>query len=123
MILDTLTPLELEILRDRLELSDCLVDVLGAEVTEPDDIGGYHPDDIEHVAALLLAGDEQGANDHSEALTRDMIIDCVDGSTYYVGHDDGMTKPQKLSAIQRAGESLANKVGEHYERRVVFPLY
>jgi hypothetical protein len=54
---------------------------------------------------------------------KEVLADCVEGSTYYGASDGGDLSPQRMAAIARAGESLARKVSEVVGRRVVFPCH
>lgn len=99
-----LTKLEREILMHRLEAPDCLADAL----EEP----------LEAVESAIesLPADFSPSSD----LQRRVLIDAVEGSTYYGAA--GGESAQKQSAIYRAGCSLARKIGEMAGREGVrFP--
>lgn len=118
----TLTKLEKDILDHRLEISDCICEALNDGATE--DLERWHEDDVEDVCLELLRGDYEGAKAINERLFLEVLIDAVEGSTYYGAAIADQSK-QKLAAIKRAGESLASKIDFIIERDkpIEFPLY
>jgi len=103
------TPSEWAALAHRLEVPDALADVL-------DD---YCPDDVHYVCECLLAGDWRRAVDHSTQLVDDVLVDCVEGSTW-VGCASQET-PQRLAAARRTLASLAKKIELMTGRRINVP--
>ena len=117
-----LTFLEFDILKHRLSVPDCIAQALGSD--DPDNPEGYHPDDVDAVCRLLHDGDFGAALNVGELITFEVLADAVNGSTFYCAsesYDD--PSDQKLSAIARAGRSLAEKVAELTGIEVTFPTY
>lgn len=98
-----LTPLEIEILKHRLEVPDCIAQSLDADTG-----------DVDKVCKLLLAslatGELDDEQDYNLPLGRDILAECVEASTYCGAMTD--ESPAKYRAAQRAAESLAKKVGK-----------
>ena len=118
-----LTPLEKDILNHRLEVPDSIIDALTDN--DADEFGNWHPVDIEYVAERLLAGEFKDAIYHNEAITHAVLIDAVEGSTYWAVADGAGKSSQKIGSIIKAGQSLAVKIQEFTEsnRELEFPLY
>lgn len=119
-MLDTLTELEREILNHRLEVGDCIAEVLTADDRDAGregvDAQGYHWDDIEAVAHFLHVGRWQHALDINEGIVREVLWEAIDGNTY-VGTcegavEDGQMTRQAFVARERAMDSLTMKVWE-----------
>jgi len=111
-----LTPLQIEILRDRLSLDDCLLEVMRDTYYED---GKAMPSDAElelafgQVNALLVTKNLETAGNMSEHA-RWILEDCYDGSTWTDRADnafqDGEISQQKLAAERRAFENLGEKL-------------
>lgn len=111
-ILEQLTPLERHILNHRLDASDAIADAL-SDCPEP---YTWDFDTIDEVAQMLRHDSWQMAIEVGTKLVQDIIWDCIDGDVFVDISEDawlsGEISQQKLSAIQRAGDSLKAKVLE-----------
>ena len=118
----TLTKLERDILNHRLEVPDAICEALNADTTE--DLERWHPDDVDDVCECFLNGEFQKGFDVSEMLAKEVLVDAVEGSTYF-GAAIADQSDQKKAAIAKAGKSLADKVDFIVERDepIEFPLY
>jgi hypothetical protein len=115
-----LTKLESDILRHRLEVPDAIADALADE--------GYRPDFIWGAAEYILNGITRHGLDLSrellqEPLCRDILQDCIEGSTYCgsmieVGAESRQVEQAKYRAAVRAMESLAEKIGAAIDRKL-----
>jgi len=111
-----LTPLQLEILNDRLELDDCLVDVIC-------DDGICQPRDVRVVSWTLASGNLYAAMKYSESITNAVLVDAVEGSTYYISGQPGRDALQNYN-VARSGEALGRKVAQFVGcERVEFPVW
>jgi hypothetical protein len=109
-----LTPLEYEIVAHRLTVPECIAECL------PD----YHPEDVADCCESLLDVLRCGLKlDAASLLVRDVLIDCVEGSTYCGCANGGGVSAQKLAAIHRAAESLARKVAKFTGRKLEAVLH
>lgn len=106
----TLTPAEWAAIQHRLETPDALADAL------EDD---YARDDVETVASLLLLGEYESAMAVSETLVEAVMVDAIEGSTYAASVLNTPLERKALAALEHAAE----KVGKHYQRRVIAPNY
>lgn len=107
-----LTDKELEALNHRLEAGDAIADAL--EIT-------HDRDEVEWVAEALYYGDFKTAAEFPE-VTRDVIDDCVTGSTMCGSLEiDCDITPQKAAAVRRTMRSLAAKVERFTGRPCVAP--
>ncbi len=99
-----LTRLEREILGHRLEVPDCIEEALN------DGSGheSFAPEDIDHVCELLLGEQFQEALDSSQRITTEVLIDCVEGSTYLATMS--CESNRRVSCAIKAAEHLARKV-------------
>jgi len=116
-----LTELETKILNHRLEVPDAIVDALNGE----EDENIFFPDDIDDICEMLLEGSFLSAQDYSYTITEAVLVDCVDGSTYWGASKTNGDSNQKLGAIERAGNSLVKKIRAFtdHEEAIVFPTY
>jgi len=119
----TLTTRQADILRHRLEAPDALAEAL--EV--------YHPDDVRDVADLLLGALTANAIDTGPAeeadgvacarlLTREVLVDCLEGSTYVGAAKDDVSS-QAIAGFCISGDNLAEKIGAYVGRDVFFATY
>lgn len=122
-----LTKLEKDILDHRLEAVDAIEDALNQDEEFLDDDG--HPDDsrmdfVSNFCDAFVSGDYETPSEFDGELANAILIDAVDGSTYWaVSRYD--VSPQMLAAIEKAGDRLANKIREHTHCRkeLEFPKY
>lgn len=96
------TPLEIEILKHRLEVPDCIAEALG----------DYHPEDVDAVCWLLITHLDRGEwpPEPPGQLECDVLAEAVEGSTYCATLFDGEQGKAKYRAACRAAEALAKKV-------------
>lgn len=109
-----LTDLEWDILVHRLVLPDCLAEALGRDEHK-----------VAAVCEALTIMGLHAAMNYDRQLTEEVLIDCVEGSTYY-GSAIGVESDSKLWAIGRAGDRLADKIADALgmgEDRLIFPHY
>lgn len=106
----TFTKLETEIIQHRLGVPECIADALEE----------YSREDVEAECFNLQRGIVEF--DLTQLLHRDILAECVEGSTFY-GAAVGNETPQKLASIERACESLADKVSKALGRKIIFPLH
>lgn len=111
-----LTPLEWEVMEHRLDVEDCLIDALC------DDDDGFDRDDTAAVIELLQQGEWEQALDVEPDIAVEVLCDCVNGSTFF-GCAEHNVSEQKLNAIIKAGESLADKVEAWSGKSCVFPCH
>jgi hypothetical protein len=94
-----LTKLEREILEHRLEVPDCIAEFLEADF-----------DEVYAACQQIAAGEISDS-----PLVRDILADCVEGSTFcgtMIGAvDDGDVTRAQYRAATRAAHSLARKIG------------
>lgn len=109
-----LTTLEHEILQHRLVIGDCIAGCFLADDCQ------WTFDEIVDVADLLANGDLDGAVAMNQELAFAVLQDAVEGSTY-LGAAIGNVSDHKFAAIERAGESLADKVGRFIEKTIYCP--
>jgi len=95
-----LTKLEKDILNHRLEVPDSIFEALE----------DYTQEDIDMICELLIKGLYDDAISFNTHATNEILIDCVEGSTYWAAADGGGASYQGLNAIIRAGKSLAKKI-------------
>lgn len=100
------TPMEWEIIDHRLGVPDAIAEAL------EEDFPGVHPDTImDRCYAICMCGCVP--DDLDDKLSRYIIWDCVDGSTFMDGVDDAYPDEltqQKVAAYRRAMNSLERKV-------------
>jgi len=128
-----LTKLERDILNHRLEVvGDSMTEIDPIDILTPDEaetadgLNQYHPVDVEGICNLLLEGKFNDALACSDSITNDILVDCVEGSTYWAAADgQGGYSEQRLGQVKRAGDSLAKKVQGFtgIERELEFPNY
>jgi len=110
-----LTEMEQRILNHRLEVPDAIADAI--EAGEDDEVGA--------VCDKLIAGDLDGANAIDADLTKYVLADAVEGSTYLACADGalsgGETTPQKYGAECRVGRSLAKKISAYVGQALRIP--
>lgn len=110
-----LTRFEIAILEHHLEVPDAIAEALD----QPVEI-------VETITDPLLSGlskyhlDTSYAESVNPAITRDVLADCVKGSTYWATFEDDETKQR---AIAKAGERLAEKIGQYAGRNLTFPTW
>ena len=100
-----------EILEHRLEIPDCIHEVLN------DDLGldlGNPPVELERVeesSNKLKALAKQGTIDWSELndLDKEVLWDSIDGSTF-IGASEGNVSQQQYSGFQRSFNNLVDKL-------------
>lgn len=111
------SPSEIALLRHRLEVSDCIIDVLcDHEDDEIAEIAVRDPSKV-HFTCLQLMGEmEMGRSvEYVVALTtqqplwREVLRDAVGGSTYVACIDDEVS-PGKRGAAIRAARSVVRKL-------------
>lgn len=109
-----LTLLEVEILAHRLDVPDAI----------HESCDGYLSEDVLYVCELLMAGKYNEAMENANMLTPLVLVDCVEGSTYY-GASKGNVTVDRLVEIGDAGKSLATKISVFLNLDTVpeFPLY
>ena len=101
------TPHEAKIIKHRLEVPDALADALEAD---------FGNDDVADAAIWLRVRlDMRNAIDF-DALTkveRAVLVDSLEGSTYFCGLDDavilGELTPQAAGAVERAASGIESK--------------
>ena len=96
-----LTPKEWDILKHRLEASDCLADVFEEY---------WDAAEIDAACSQLLKGDMPG----NVALAHDILADCIEGTTYLCSDD----RPRQYAAACRAFESLVPKIEQYINRKL-----
>lgn len=100
-----LTDVEREIIEDRLELDDCLQDVLGEEFGE---------DNIYDASRHLLAEGKRGYYVLMSPLRKAIIEDCVAGSTWAYRTDSavstGHLPKSEAAKCTRAQRSIERKL-------------
>lgn len=108
----TLTKTQSDILQYRLDADDAIVATLQWDGV--DFSSGYHRVAIECVIDAIRQCfdhskriDLRPALEISEGITRAVLIDCVEGSTYF-----GAWSPQFEMEIIRAGDNLARKISD-----------
>jgi hypothetical protein len=108
-----LTATQREILNHRLTVPDAMAEVLAED---------HAAEDVELVADLLLAGRLSDAMAHSGAVTHDVLVDAVEGSTV-TGCDisEHGRSSLRIQATINAGNALARKIGKFVGREVAFP--
>ena len=107
-----LSEAEKRILHDRLQLDDCLNDV----VQDTFDEGTYDPDHVSLICNLLHKEEYEKAFTEDKELATFLLADAVNGSTWLAATDnlirfDGKPEIIRTTAI-RTGERLASKVRE-----------
>lgn len=121
-----LTGYEARILRHRLDIPDAIVDALtDVEEGEPP----YSEADVESVVDALSRSLGEGHEiDTTEAeaispeITRDVLVDCVDGSTW-VGCMKGNVSNATIGRAVATGQRLADKIAAYAKRNVEFPCH
>ena len=81
-----LTPTELEILKHRLDVPDALADAIAEE-------NGFEWDDVSDTAERLskrIELDHGFVSDQLTVLERIILIDCLDGSTFFGSAEDAV---------------------------------
>lgn len=109
-----LTRFERTILNHRLAAPDAIDDALA-------DTPGINRDNIATVAALCIDGRFDDAFNIDASTTRAVLIDAIDGSTYY-GASRSQSN-QMRTAIYQTGCSLARKIGNAMGVRIDYPDY
>ena len=123
----TLSKLEAEILWHRMTAVDCLCDALGVDAAVPSS-AGYHPQDVELVAELLMRGDWNSATSFNDRIRDSILIDCVDGGTFIaaVATDlaDGDTGERaKFQRYIKAATRLAAKISDLTGCHCEYPMH
>lgn len=122
-----LSDAEKKILNDRLQMDDCLNDVVQDTFEE----GIYDPEHVSMICNLLHKGEYDKALEEDKELAVFILADAVNGSTWAAQtHNliqDGAPQIVLTTAI-RTGERLADKVQEYllqFDSEVVvsFPRY
>ena len=122
-----LSDAEKKILNDRLQMDDCLNDVVQDTFEE----GTYDPEHVSMICNLLHKGEYDKAIEEDKELAVFILADAVNGSTWAAQtHNliqDGAPQIVLTTAI-RTGERLADKVQEYllqFDSEVVvsFPRY
>jgi hypothetical protein len=108
-----LSPLQAEILSHRLEVPDALADALERSTEQ-----------VEAACEelLRLAKSRTIVWDALNSLSREVLIDAVEGSTYY-GASSAGEHPRQLANISKAGDSLADKLAKVSGQPVYFPSF
>tara|TARA_R110000803_G_scaffold210718_1_gene283370 strand:+ start:6821 stop:7159 length:339 start_codon:yes stop_codon:yes gene_type:complete len=98
-----LSPLQKKILDHRLEVPDALAEAIGLDADEF----------ISEVCANLIVGNYLSAMLENPATVRALLVDCVEGSTYWAASQGwGDATDLQLANITRAGQALARKVSK-----------
>lgn len=108
-----LTDNEWEIIEHRLSLSDSVADVLS------DQFDGLTYEQAQDKCEALCSRIEASKTIDVAALTeheRAMLVDCMDGSTFFADIDDAVWEGEmtrgKVLALRKAGRSLQRKLNE-----------
>lgn len=114
-----LTKRQSEALRHRLDVSDALADVFEDE---------HDRSDVEHVCDLLLSGLTTGAivtaaaDSFSPVLTRKVIRDCIEGSTWIAVNDCDAPDDKRAAGAYRTLEGLAEAVRDYIGHECRIPV-
>lgn len=115
MIILQTTEREWAILEHRLGVPDSIADVLSYEY-------GHNRDKVEQVVEILRQKKWDEANNISPEIVREVLKDCIEGSTYFCDIDDaveiGEISRGDMLADFRAGHSLVEKVSEAIGEKV-----
>ena len=113
-----LTPQEFEIWIDRFELDCCIVDALEYSWTEDDEVYIQY-----HRQQIYIAIDQIKVDEDKRLITfpdsqihKDIVSDCVTGSTYVDKADDAAgvdISHQKYQSIVRSFNSLEKKIEKY----------
>ena len=115
-----LTTLEKDILNHRLEVPDSIYEA----IVNPHK-GDDFEDHVYEICEVLLAGNYDEAITLDRNLTTEILLDCIDGSTYWAVCNDRPCSAQKMSAVERAAFKLIQKIREltEWNGSIAFPLY
>ena len=114
-----LTTNEWEIIDHRLGAPDCIADALtdGDEI-DPPILKSSHQEVIDR--AWHLSGYGQASIDFESKLDREIIIDCLDGCTFFADIDDAVASGElskgKCLAYHKAANSLEKKFNQSIPR-------
>jgi hypothetical protein len=113
-----LNPIQIEIIRHRLEVPCSIVDA----------IEEFHEDDIRDVCAALLSGlgplglNMVGAEEISEMATRYILAECIEGSTYLAGIRDECNSAAAARVI-RSFRKLKRLIESYCGRKLSEPNF
>ena len=120
---------EREILLHRLELTDCLLEVLGLEENEgngPGGFSGFPADKLATALEMQLSTVELGFIEISivnPEIEREILVECLAGCTFFAGLDEavacGDIHRSTANRMIKAGKSLEKMVSELAGREVL----
>ena len=112
------TPLQMEIVKHRLEMPDCIAECLPQ----------YAAEDVELICDLLMPTirddalmDTREACQHSLSITKNVLRDCVEGSTFHASAVSDNQSPERLAAIMRAAVKVAEIIGYWIGEELDYP--
>lgn len=105
------TPHEAEALRHRLDAADCIADVFA----DTEDLAYMSRELVEETARRLsiMIGQPLQVDPH-DPLTREILMEAVEGSTWNGVHDSDEVSPQRRAAARRALQSAADKIAQAF---------
>lgn len=109
-----LTAKQFDCLSHRLEVPDALAEVFGDE---------YAEDDVYQMCTLLLAQRLDEARSNNEALMKEVLADCVEGSTWAASQWLHGDNAPAYNGAMRTLRALAKKLEPVIGRKLDVPEY
>jgi len=106
-----ITKTQYEILEHRLDIPDCIHEVLNADIDLELEDPRVEIEPVEESANKLKALAKRGTIDWSElnALDKEVLWDSIDGSTF-IGASEGFVSSQQYYGFQRSFNNLVDKL-------------